>query len=397
MNGLEWRLASAVPFAGAFLAVMTCAAWMSGGDESAPGPTSTRHIERPATEASRPTILEFQHFERYEFGHDTSAPFDIRWDGEDALLILRSQTGLFRHRLTAGLPLDRWVLPGAVQLERTALSLMAFGRSSELTLASSHSTALVYTANSFADPFARGYAVESLGGAIADLDVYGSKIAVLGMPSAELHEAGEHVDSSVWIGRYEDRRFGAFETLLTETGQSGDQADGMYLHNGSGTGALRFSTDGSLLVALGYRDEIVRFGPGGGANARWRLAELLGARNDALETFLETRRGRFDHGTYGRWVDHAQWLVDDVFFIGKSPALVVREKRDGKTRWLLGIITGDQAAWYRIPFLGVDSRARVRADALGDRRIAFLAGGRLWNLFDEASERTAVIVADAPE
>jgi hypothetical protein len=90
-------------------------------------------------------------------------------------------------------------------------------------------------------------------------------------------------------------------------------------------------------------------------------------------------------------------LVDDVFFIGKSPALVVREKRDGKTRWLLGIITGDQAAWYRIPFLGVDSRARVRADALGDRRIAFLAGGRLWNLFDEASERTAVIVADAPE
>jgi hypothetical protein len=349
-----------------------------------------------ATAPAKQTFADLPNPQRFEFGRALSAAFDIRWDGDSAVLVLRSQTGLFRHRLEKGLPVDGQLLPGPKQIGARIPSLAAFGSSSGLTMASSTGTAIVFSPDAFPQLKAEGYLIENLGGTIADLDVHGSRVAMLGVPTTAVIESGRFRDGIVWVGEVDNRQIGKFEPIWSPGEQTEDARYAMYVHNGSASGSLRFSEDGSLLVALGDREEIIRLTPGGEVKARWHLKDLLGSQEKALGDFVALRKRGFAVDTYNKWIDESSLLIDDVFFIGRSPAVVVRDISASGTRWLLGILTSDGATWHRIPIGSIDSRARLRADA-HQGKLVFLAAARITSLFDDESESTVVLTTDSPE
>jgi hypothetical protein len=323
---------------------------------------------------------------------------DIRWADEKSVLILRPTTGVYRHKLEPDLPVDGKVLPGRDETKGWR-PWEHIASHDGFVVAASGSARLIWNRRDFADLSSREPRVQAMAGGVGDIDVHGDRLAVLGMPSRQIFSDRGNRLSFVWVGGMEDGEFRSFESWYREPLERPTTSDyqRIYGHNNGGVGSLRFSRKGELLVYLGFRPQILLFSEEVRRRSTWTLEELLpGYDGKTIAEYTRMHAKREGATQYKAWLDASSLLIDDVLFVAGDPALVVRRVEEGLVSWLLGVIEGDRAAWYRIPLGEVDKHSQVKADALPDGDIVFLAGKRRPSLLAQGEDLARVVVARQP-
>lgn len=323
------------------------------------------------------------------------AYFDIRWSDGDAL-VLQPRSGVRRVSISKKCEIGETVLPGSRELKEPGRNWTALTSSGDLVAASS-SSALIW-ADGAPSP-GKPFSLESLRGGIGDVDLRGTRLVVLGMPSETLYREEANWSTTIWAADFRDGRLGPFEPVWKER-EAEKRAGGLvslFRHNNNGAGALRQSSDGDILVSFAYRSEIARLSPSGEVKARWALAELTGVSDEDPATYARLIGDRVSATDYDRWVGKAAVLVDDVLFLGRTPAAIVRlvGKETGQSaEWVLVLLDTEPPTKLRIPSAGVDPHARLRADVTSRGEIVILATQRIAHVGDQDGISARLLVLE---
>ncbi len=326
---------------------------------------------------------------RFAYDPKTSAALDVRWAGRDSIYLLRHRDGVTENRLTPGLPWIRSVLPGGNQIAKVqGQTSMALSRDviASASVSSQFVWAKIPTSGSTTDAQIRRHDVS-----VSDFDFVGDDILLLGYAGYGDGMGG----TFLWTGSLESN-----EDLQTSPGlekaSSGAEVERRGTFMGYLAGSLRALPNGDRVVFPGYDNEVRLVSSAGKEKAHWDLAQFGVAPGEKLTGVFTTDQKRF-HGQATAFVQEwlsASSIVDDVLFVGKTPALIVRESNRAGSRWLLVLLETDRPRVFSIPVGPATGDARLRADGNQDGDIVILVGRRQSN--SQSVEKQEVLVVSVP-
>ncbi|HEX2255063.1 MAG TPA: hypothetical protein VHQ65_17485 [Thermoanaerobaculia bacterium] len=195
---------------------------------------------------------------------------------------------------------------------------------------------------------------------VADLDVHGEQVAVLG---ARRGPEGRFApgDEVLWTGSLAS----GLSSLSPRLRASGDAARTMGTCGIFDVGVLRYLPDGTLLVLQGVEAGLVRLAADGQRLQSWDT-DIVG-----IETtcgIAEEERGSFlGSGTIRHlfWINQRR-IAEDIVPLPGGFGVLVRRWENGATRWsLVPVIAGMAGVAVDLPVTDPSPFAHLRADARG--------------------------------
>jgi hypothetical protein len=310
---------------------------------------------------------------------DSSPLQDVRWASRDSVFLLRAFEGVTEHRIAEGLPRIGQAVPGRSSHQKVrGQSFLGLDGDQAVTASSGGQLLWRPDLSAKATLDVRIFDPERNGN-VSDIDFRDGVIAVLGLPSSTL--APDHV---LWTARLEEPR-PRFEPLIgwrdDDRGGSSSESDFRYLS--------------VVLVFPGRGESVFLVDPSGRKKSAWNLKE-----QELSESSL------FDDDEAGAgepsgprpdprraWFESGATTVDDVLFVGKTPAVVLRAMKNGTPEWLLLLLESDGPRVLTIPGLTPERALRVRADCRQDKDLVFA-------VFDRSARTSRderVVVARIPQ
>lgn len=330
------------------------------------------------TPETAPSLELVTTFEVQSLGGES--PLDIRWASEESVLLLFVRQGVSEHALEEGVPRRRSRIPRNAHPERVrGLTTLAF--SSGTTVAASQSSQLVLHREG---PVAGALDVELRdppggNGKIADLDLDGDELVLYGVPSRP--ERGEAVPSLWRASLDRGLRELALEPLSDweeRLGRApGDRPKWEALRTHAAS--LRLSSRGEILLYTGSGGRLYLLEEHGKEVSSWSLAELLPG-EDPVRSVSERLEAQGETSSLASvrsaWRADGVTNVDDVLFVGRRPAAVIRRVREGRAEWSLAMLRPEGAEVYQVPTPSSRTGARLRADFSKATGIVFLLSDR---------------------
>jgi hypothetical protein len=205
---------------------------------------------------------------------------------------------------------------------------------------------------------------------IHDLDVYQNRVAVVG---ARRNAEGDYApDGAIaWIGSL-DKNLSDLKPLIFDAGGAG--APNMGSCASFFLGAVRFLTDGSLVVVPGVQPGIDRFDPQG------KLIKTLDTVALGIDTDCSSigkdMSAKMAHDVPRRlaWINQRR-TVDDILPLPAGPGLLIRSVQQGEVRWMLKVLYPDgKVAVYDVPIHAQNAFSHLKGDFRQGRLVLLLWG-----------------------
>lgn len=276
---------------------------------------------------------------------------DVRWDGSDAL-ISAGREGVFRLPIT---------LDGTSKNRKISKLDLAFSFSSRLAF---HKRDLVV-----ASPFAAlvwkssGSTYREMPFAvIVDIDVNNGNVAILGSnrsPSGEWAPEG----GIAWFGSLSEN-LGDLRPLFYA--KEGKGADSMARCHFMELGAVRFMTDGTVILIPGVEPGIFQYSPSGRLLRTWQTSALkiqdTCDTGDRWEELARDPIARWD------WLKKRRTVEDILPLANGQPALVIRNAYGTSVTWDLVILNHQSPAkTIRLPIESRSHLTHLRGDVRGNK------------------------------
>jgi hypothetical protein len=203
---------------------------------------------------------------------------------------------------------------------------------------------------------------------IADLDLNGDRLLVSGMrrdPAGKMGMDG----AMAWLGSLSAGEAGLKPILPFHS------EDEIMRCAGFGLGVVRFlRTDGSFIVVPATEPGIFLFGSDGHLQRNWHtdaigIEATCGLSQDQKRMFAQSPAARQE------WVNHRA-MIDEVIDTPDGPAVIIRSRGKEKTTWEMVVLNGDAGVRLALPFSSSSPWAHLSADTRG-RRAIFLIADRL--------------------
>lgn len=302
----------------------------------------------------------------YELRGAKSPALDVRWATGDSVFITTAIEQVAEHRLAAGLPAVRQLYPSPprfgggmvywhLAVSRDSLVVANAGKNiSWRPVAPNPGGAVLYERRML--------------GHIADVDLQGDRLAWIGWPEEINHAPVPDLAGIAWIDQLSDH-LESPQRLLSDTASA---SPGKNLDNCAflEVGAVRFQPDGSLLLALGFADDVVWLDPAGRQLRRW----------DALWFGVDTAAGCARISPEQRQRDALvpravqEWankhtVFDEALATPRGPALVVRRIENGMPMWRLHLLASTGVESYDLPLRAISRFDRVAGDVRGSKLV----------------------------
>lgn len=290
-------------------------------------------------------------------------PTDIRWDGDDRLLISDLREGIARVTVTDSAS-PEW-LPEWPAGHAPGSRYMYIGRSGRFIAAADLAFGMRWLGTDPGDAIV-SQAIEY----VADLDVHGDRLLVAGLRRDENGQLGAD-GAFAWTGSFAD---GALRPVLPFTNRAAiENCAGFHL------ATVRFLSDGSFVIVPGAEPGVYLYDAQGRLKRNF-ATEALNLVGDCELTREEQSLLSTDAGARQRWINRRR-IIDEVVELPSGPALIVRTRDEHVTRWeLVPLATGEPRP---LPVTSASPWAHVAADARGGRiallladRVAEREGGR---------------------
>jgi hypothetical protein len=198
---------------------------------------------------------------------------------------------------------------------------------------------------------------------VMDIDAHGDTAAVLGADRGDL--LGLARDGTIaWIGSL-SKGLSQMRPLMKGRSEPGgkDMARCGILE----TGAIRFMTDGSLVVVPGAEPGIYRYSAAGRLMQTWDT-EPFGIVDNCSIDDEELHLLARDFARRNEWFA-SRIILDDILPFASGPGLLLRRVENGVTKWDLVVLPYGKGKPERIPVPLVmpTPRAHVRGDVRGNR------------------------------
>jgi hypothetical protein len=203
---------------------------------------------------------------------------------------------------------------------------------------------------------------------VMDIDAHGDSAAVLGAERGDL--LGLSPEGTIaWIGSL-SKGLSSMRPIMK--GRSDPGGKDMARCSIFETGAIRFMTDGSLVVVPGVEPGIYRFSPGGKLMQTWDTQPLEMVDNCSIDDDLLHLLAR-DFARGSEWFA-SRIMLDDILPLPSGPGLLLRRVENGVTKWDLIVLRYGKGKPERIPvpLTMPTPRAHMRGDVRGNQ-IVFLA------------------------
>ncbi len=375
-RSLSYLVGLALPLCG----YQCVASGPGSGDAPALAPGSALSVAPPAAanvndgapaEASPSESPSLEVVGRYRYPAGDSQVLDARWASETSAYILRAVDGVQEVELRANATKPRFVIPGRSQVHELPPVLQFLAASSGRVVAGGGGGLVFRESVQEQGDFQLSVSRGSASGGVADLDLDGDRLAILGVPSRELWEKNR--DSVIaWTGLLGSGSAG-FKPLLTDERAAGSKTHRRKISQArlARSGAIRFSRAGDVFVFPGYEPVVKLISTSGKVKQSWDLAGLgvLGEMNgpDLPETGSNSRvEGQ-------AWLERASRVVEDIVPLGKkSFGLVVRTMVDDRIQRELVRVDDDRVDRFLIPLVSEHRLDRVRADIDEENRLLFV-------------------------
>lgn len=204
--------------------------------------------------------------------------------------------------------------------------------------------------------------------AVADLDVSGDRIAILGAQRGD--DGAFAPDGTIgWIGSISSRLEPLRALVFSPKGRGARDMDSCALMDVS---AARFLPDGSLILIPGVSPGIFLFGPDGKLRRTWQT-EKVGIDAGCGLDDRQTLKMSMDPAARAAWVNQRA-VVDEILPTSLGPAVVVRTHRGGVTRWQLKRLEPDGGVTSKeLPLSSPSPLARLRGDVKDGRAVLLIA------------------------
>ncbi len=202
---------------------------------------------------------------------------------------------------------------------------------------------------------------------IADLDLYGDRLLVSGMRRDHAGTMG--MDGAMaWLGSLSAGEAGLKPVLPFH------DRDDIARCGGFGLGVVRFLNNGTFIVVPATEPGIFLFGSDGHLQRNWHtdaigIEATCGLSQDQARMFASSPVAR------QAWVNRRA-VIDEVIDTPDGPAVVIRSRGKGKTTWEMVVLNGDAGVRVPLPFTSSSPLAHLSADTRG-RRTIFLIADRL--------------------
>lgn len=300
----------------------------------------------------------------YELLGAGSPALDVRWATDSSIFITTAIDQVAEHRLAAGLPSVRQLYPSPPRFDggmvywhlavsRDSLAVAAPGKKiSWRPVAPNPGGAVLYERRTL--------------GHVADFDLQGDRLAWIGWP-AEINQApAPDLAGIAWVDQLSDH-LESPQRLLGDAGANlGKKLDNCAFYE---VGAVRFQPDGSLLLALGFADDVMLLDPAGQQLRRWD-ARWFGVDTSAAcarVTPEQRQRDAVVPRAVQEWANK-HTVFDEALATPRGPALVVRQIEAGMPVWRLHLLAPTGVETYDLP---------VRARSPFDRLAGDLRGAKL--------------------
>jgi hypothetical protein len=137
------------------------------------------------------------------------------------------------------------------------------------------------------------------------------------------------------------------------------------------------------VVALGLGDEIQTISPSGRTLRRWTLEDLGFAGQDRTAVVRDTSLTTAEQV---RMLRRSGVVVEEVLWIGSSPAVILRASAGERPGWFLAVLGENDPEVFRIPVTAPRDGVRLRADSTRAGEIVLLLGGAYDPTFRPASD-----------
>lgn len=199
---------------------------------------------------------------------------------------------------------------------------------------------------------------------ILDLDISGTRLAVLGArrsPGGDLAPEG----AITWLGRLTPGLTELAPLLFARGGAGAETLDACAP---LGIGALRFATDGSLLVVPGVEPGAFLYGSDGKLIRVWDSKALGFFDNCGSVSFEEKHRLSADMKVRTAWLNSRATAEEALFLPTGLPGIIVRTVVETESRWHL-LTLGRDGTFTRgeLPIRSKSNQTHLRADVSGSR------------------------------
>lgn len=324
----------------------------------------------------------------YELQGARSPAFDVRWATHDTVFLTTALDQVAEHRLTGGLPTVRQLYPSPPRLD---------GGMVYWHLAVSEDALVVASAGKKISwrPVAPnpGGAVQyerRMLGHVADVDLQGDRLAWIGWPEEINRTQAPDLTGIAWSDRLSDH-LESPHRLLSDTGSDpGEGLDNCAFYE---VGAVRFQPDRSLLLVLGFSDDVVLLDPAGRRLRRWdaRWFGVDTAAGCARITPEQRQHAAMRPRAVQEWANR-HTVFDEALATPRGPALVVRRMEDGLPAWRLHLLGPAGVESYDLPVRATSPFDRLAGDSRGSKLVLLV--GDMTDFPRAGSKPDRVLVVD---
>jgi hypothetical protein len=286
------------------------------------------------------------------------SPADVRWKDDSTILVVDRYRGVFELSIQTVAKDPKRVLESSLDRQKKGIWLP-----SRLAISSPH---LAVASEIFQVSWVRrGFEAvihQQLIESVTDIDLFEKDLAVLGLRrdgSGELASDG----AIAWIGRLEGSTVALKPVLYSSRGKGAPPMDRCF---SLGLGAIRFLTNGSVVIVPGSEPGVFQIAPNGSLEQAWNTEDLrIYAHCDLTDA--QVLHFSADLGTRLLWINSRR-VVDEILEINKKPSLLVREIVDDRPTWKLAILEPSGIAiLIPLPLSTGSERARIKADVRGNK------------------------------
>jgi hypothetical protein len=287
---------------------------------------------------------------------------DVRWASDHSVVLALRKSGVAEYNLD-GKSSPKQLIPG----EKAP---GGFWQSQHVGISSRYLAAGAWLFSMTWQPLNSVVRKEEAFEGIHDLDVDGSRVAVVG--SRRDAQGKFSPDGAIaWLGSL-DKNLADLKPLVFDA--RGPGAPSMNACGSLLLGATRFLSDGSLLVVPGVQAGIYHF------NAQGKLLQTL----DTLALGIDTDCAGLDKESAARmghdvpyrlgWVNERR-IVDDVLPLPTGAGLLIRSIQQGQVRWVLKVLRPDGSLTiYDVPVRAPNAFAHLKGDVRQGRLVLLLWG-----------------------
>lgn len=279
---------------------------------------------------------------------------DVRIMGKNVVAMATLQTGAYRYGIEDG-DLERLVAKGNSG-DQTAIPYMV-GVGEGVVFVGSRLFQITWTPS-----HGRGIPRSNYFEAMVDLDASGREVLVFGLTKDESGRYGAE-NASAWRGEVDP----ALESLTLRPVLFVDEG-GIDRINDCGlldVSVARFLPNGNALIVPGLEQGVLELDPNGLLVRSWQ-AEMVGIDNHCPPDETVRRRISADAAMRQK-LRNERRMVDEILPLHGGPALLIRARYGGETRWrLVQLEPGGIKHSCELPFTAKHDGVHLRGDVQGD-------------------------------